>query len=381
MTTPFPLRSVELMQHGSALLQLFRQWSARWHDLLFQWQQAQDVWTGTAATQAQQQLRALYNGSAQQSRIMQQLAALLFATQPLQSFLDDAWERIQLWRAQLQHVPQVLVDHNPVISAILRDLQRAGDFLDQACARQIGVITGSCTPHSYSTAAPTQAEIHEEFPDATILALDEHQAIVAFGDLANAQDITTFVAGVGSSNPQRWRNSFVRAENIATHTQSATIAWLGYAAPPNVTGGLAREPALQGATKLRAFQQQLRTEYPEADLHVLGHSYGSTVVGTAAAQGLAADSLIVVGSPGIPDNIRLHTRDGAPGSVIGVLNHRDPIGLTGTNDVALHGIDPGARAQGHNNPVHAQWFFEGDHSSYFEDPAFLAALRDHLQQS
>jgi pimeloyl-ACP methyl ester carboxylesterase len=66
---------------------------------------------------------------------------------------------------------------------------------------------------------------------------------------------------------------------------------------------------------LRRFQDGLRASHegPPARQTVLGHSYGSLVVGTAAATpGLAADSVVFVGSPGVgvDSASRLHVPGG-----------------------------------------------------------------------
>jgi pimeloyl-ACP methyl ester carboxylesterase len=53
---------------------------------------------------------------------------------------------------------------------------------------------------------------------------------------------------------------------------------------------------------LRRFQEGLRASHLDGTAHqtVLGHSYGSVLVGAAAAQhGLQADDVVFVGSPGV----------------------------------------------------------------------------------
>lgn len=88
------------------------------------------------------------------------------------------------------------------------------------------------------------------------------------------------------------------------------IYWLGYDAPevplaeaPNLgIAGTGR--ADEAAPHLRDFTHGLRASHegPErANLTVLGHSYGSSVVGDAdsGGDGLDADRISVVGSPGV----------------------------------------------------------------------------------
>jgi hypothetical protein len=60
--------------------------------------------------------------------------------------------------------------------------------------------------------------------------------------------------------------------------------------------------AVAGALGLRRFEDGLRAahEGPPARQTVVGHSYGSLVVGSAArSSGLAADEIVFVGSPGV----------------------------------------------------------------------------------
>jgi len=94
----------------------------------------------------------------------------------------------------------------------------------------------------------------------------------------------------------------VRATELAPATATSAIMWLGYDAPDFVHEAASRSRATAGATGLRQFQEGLRATHlgPPAHQTVLGHSYGSLVVGSAAAQpGLATDEVVFVGSPGV----------------------------------------------------------------------------------
>nr|WP_239029057.1 alpha/beta hydrolase [Pseudonocardia acidicola] len=81
---------------------------------------------------------------------------------------------------------------------------------------------------------------------------------------------------------------------------TAVVLWVGYTTPQGVgvdaaTGSLARA----GAPALQRFVAGLRAAHhgPLDDLTVIGHSYGS-VVTAIAAHGLAADDIVLLGSPG-----------------------------------------------------------------------------------
>jgi pimeloyl-ACP methyl ester carboxylesterase len=79
------------------------------------------------------------------------------------------------------------------------------------------------------------------------------------------------------------------------------IAWLGYDTPQGVGRTAAREElARAGATALDRFSTDLATMRPNAKVTVIGHSYGSVVVGLAAADlSSQVKDLVVVGSPGM----------------------------------------------------------------------------------
>ena len=127
-------------------------------------------------------------------------------------------------------------------------------------------------------------------------------AIVAIGDPDRARHVVTNVPGAGSDLGDL-RGLLARTERIAAAAGDgvSSILWLGYDAPEwlSVAGtGAARA----GAQDLDRFVEGLRvtTDGPPAHHTVVGHSYGSLVVGTAAREhGLPVDDLVFVGSPGV----------------------------------------------------------------------------------
>ncbi len=79
----------------------------------------------------------------------------------------------------------------------------------------------------------------------------------------------------------------------------AVIAWLGYDAPGQNLGALSGRAAAAGAPELNQFVDLLQAS-DHSHVTVVGHSYGSVVIGTAAASGgLHADEIITAGSPGM----------------------------------------------------------------------------------
>ncbi|MGW7489915.1 alpha/beta hydrolase [Streptomyces sp. NPDC054786] len=84
---------------------------------------------------------------------------------------------------------------------------------------------------------------------------------------------------------------------------TAVVSWLGYDAPETDASMFTTGRADPAGGDLRSFTHGLRESHQgeRAHMTVLGHSYGSTVVGVGASQsgGLDADDVIVVGSPGM----------------------------------------------------------------------------------
>lgn len=147
-----------------------------------------------------------------------------------------------------------------------------------------------------------------------------------FGDLSTAERIAVLVPGVGNQLSDFWsgvgnrsyRAPAVQAGNLyrsaiqeGTARHFAVIAWLGYDTPDGVGISAAREDlARAGAAALDRFVAGLVAIRPHATIALLGHSYGSTVIGIAAS-GLpsAVTDIAVFGSPGMGayDVADLHT--------------------------------------------------------------------------
>ncbi|MFB7635411.1 alpha/beta hydrolase [Streptomyces sp. NPDC056149] len=93
------------------------------------------------------------------------------------------------------------------------------------------------------------------------------------------------------------------AQDKSGGESTAVVSWLGYDAPETDGSMFTTGRADAAAGDLRNFTHGLRESHTgeRAHMTVLGHSYGSTVVGDAAAHsnGIDADDVIVVGSPGM----------------------------------------------------------------------------------
>lgn len=145
-------------------------------------------------------------------------------------------------------------------------------------------------------------------PGRRLLALDplgDGRAIVALGDLERAQSIGVLVPGMGNELgdlPDVVADAGTVAGAAGPGT--VTVAWLGYDSP-RVRQVASSDLAVDGARQLDAdIRGWHAARYvgpgsagPQR-LTLVGHSYGSLVVGLAAARGAPVSDVAVVGSPG-----------------------------------------------------------------------------------
>ncbi|AFH91681.1 hypothetical protein A4R63_09555 [Corynebacterium pseudotuberculosis] len=362
----FTLESRQLRNSAHAFSAFSSSGSSAAHDLRSTWNRGVEQLCGRAFESAAAALIRSLNRWADPHKTARCIARLLSMTAHLQKELERHQEHLLL-------LPQRTVDESIILTRAIMYLEEAGKLLDATCAHSITQLSALCTDESdYLPSTLTATQLRTGFPDAEILQLDAHHAVVAFGDVSTTSSITTLVAGVTSSDPTTWSDSFYTAKRISQVTGGAAVAWLGYSAPANLPAAIATAPASRGAQELKDFQSSLRLRNPRAKLLALGHSYGSVVAGKAAATGLDADTLIFAGSPGVSPEINLNSDSPR---VISALGSLDPIGLTGTKYTALHGKDPTAAGF----PAE-QWGIPGGHSSYVTSPLFLTRLAEEARR-
>lgn len=135
----------------------------------------------------------------------------------------------------------------------------------------------------------------------------------------HAHHVATFVPGIGTAVEKNLGDYARFTENLRetaaqeanlNEKEIATIAWLGYDAPGNVTlenlpGIMTRTLADRGAERLTSFVNGLQASraYNAGDAHstLLAHSYGAVVSGITATKTTygAIDDLVLFGSPGM----------------------------------------------------------------------------------
>lgn len=180
---------------------------------------------------------------------------------------------------------------------------------------------------------------------------------VAYGNPDTADRTAVLVPGLGtdlsSIDGLGERARDVRAEAAAQAPGSvAAVTWVGYDAPDftiesasDLLDGasvLSDDRAHEGGHDLVDFVDGLRASDEEdpSRLTVVGHSYGSTTTAWAAAEGLDADAVVLVGSPGAGGAEHAADLGSTSGTevYVGSRDH-DPVTWLGGRAVGL-GADP-----------------------------------------
>jgi len=169
---------------------------------------------------------------------------------------------------------------------------------------------------------------------------DKGHGAVSVGNPDTATKNAVLVPGTGDDltnigdNTQRstqMYNAALRANPNLHASDVAVTAWLGYDRPMSV---LEQAPwpsyAQHGAAALDSFEGGMRASHvgPPSTDTVIGHSYGTTLVGAAASGGhhLAADNIIAVASPGMLVDHASDLQINPGGSVYAMTDPHDPIG-------------------------------------------------------
>jgi pimeloyl-ACP methyl ester carboxylesterase len=188
-------------------------------------------------------------------------------------------------------------------------------------------------------------------PPARLLTLDlagAGRVAIGLGEVDQAQNVAVVVPGMGEDAGHGVPGTVGRAADLLAEADrqsarsTAVVAWIGYAAP-----GWRQVPfptrARAGGRMLTADLATLAAARIGEPAHVtlVGHSYGSTVVGAAMQAGpRRADDLVLLGSPGV-----LANRVGQ----LGLGGHHAYVGeaaLDPVADLGVFGADPGDRSFG-----------------------------------
>lgn len=160
--------------------------------------------------------------------------------------------------------------------------------------------------------AAETAPPHKRLYLLSVDPVGDGEAAVAIGNPDTAAHTAVLVPGVGTELDDI-RGQISRANDLqdaaleqAPGADVSVIAWLGYDTPSlddDVVTAAFGAKSQAGAQALDGFVDGLRAAHDDSPSHVtvIGHSYGSTVVGEAAStgDGIAADDVVAVGSPGM----------------------------------------------------------------------------------
>ncbi|MBM0126445.1 alpha/beta hydrolase [Pimelobacter simplex] len=213
---------------------------------------------------------------------------------------------------------------------------------------------------------------------------------VGFGDPDTADHVSVNVPGLTTDTSSVGANL---DKTLALHEAAvneergsvATVYWADYDAP----SGNPLDPldplgqadfdsvalsgkAEDGGERLSDFVDGVRgsDQGPPAHLTAIGHSYGSTAVGHALADGLPVDDAVLLGSPGVPAGTAGELTDAEVW--VGSKDH-DPVSLLGNGDrggLGALGHDPadiafgGTRFETGDGELRAEELLH-NHTSYF----------------
>jgi len=219
-------------------------------------------------------------------------------------------------------------------------------------------------------------------PPMYLLGFDTNEAghaIVACGDPDTAKNVAVYVPGLNTSSNsahfqfdvQHTQNMTLAADGDAGANDTATILWLGYNAPQMTAGPSAlavsqTDDATAAVPALTGFLSSLRTTDKDiSNLTLLGHSYGSVVVGeTARASRLPVDNIILVGSPGVEAGSAAQLNI-APSHVWTGTAPNDPVARLGW--FGGPPTDPGFGANQFTVNATGGSGLMGQHGEYFDD--------------
>lgn len=288
-----------------------------------------------------------------------------------QNELDEVNQEIERLRENGQEVSSDLLDKQENLQNRLADLN--------AISEQLGGNAG-----------------------ATLLVLEPGElgenvrAAIAIGDVDNAKHVATFVPGMGSNFRDNGKLNVEFAKNLKwaadtygapTDGSVATIAWIGYEAPPDIVktwdpSVTSTEQAEVGAEKLNGFLTGIHSWRSERGMDVhqsaITHSYGSTTGGFAMrdiGEGVV-DELVYTGSPGAGVHSVGTLGVDADHTWVSATPHLDPVrgrgpdSTFGRNPEHLEGIGHlSGDTSGGEGYKEGFWHRpDANHSSYFHKP-------------
>ncbi|MEV6771283.1 alpha/beta hydrolase [Nocardia sp. NPDC051030] len=230
------------------------------------------------------------------------------------------------------------------LESTVRNLQHAEDLADAFARRNQADLDGP---------AGHRPPVHVLSYDSTAFN-GEGRAVVAFGDVGKASTVSWHVPGITTtvrSLEVNLNNAFnhysLTSDNVRDPAAVASIAWIGYDAPSGsrITkemtnpalaqrGGqlLARDVA--GFNQTRKLNAALPDGAPSPDVHLFGHSYGSTTTSFAGAGGRLSgevSTITLLGSPGAGPVLHASEFGIGGDNVFVASSSRDPVTWIGSS--------------------------------------------------
>lgn len=166
--------------------------------------------------------------------------------------------------------------------------------------------------------------------------LASHNAVLVPG---TGQDLNTFAGSDGKSSAMY--HAALDADSTLAPEDVSLTTWMGYDRPMDLTEAAWPGRAESGGVLLNDYLAGMAASHDgePAVTTVIGHSYGSTVVGGAATDGntLLADNVIAVGSPGMLVDEASDLSVGTGAQVFSMTARNDVISVA--TDMTL-GADP-----------------------------------------
>ncbi|GAA3880619.1 alpha/beta hydrolase [Saccharothrix violaceirubra] len=267
---------------------------------------------------------------------------------------------------------QTKLMNDPQYASLMEQRQEAATKADNAAAVQDSIKKAEdiATERGWFNA--------EGRADVRVMAWDPYgprgdgATAIAYGNPDTAKNLAVCVPGTGSTLGDFGVDQAANLRQAMGAEGNATIQWLGYDAPGWALGEVDNPAqAREGGANLVADVAGYRAAgAPGQHLTVIGHSYGSTTVGYAGMNGLAADDIAFVGSPGVGAS-NVDQLSVGPGHVyVGATEH-DPV-VQGTSsswfteDGSSTGpYDPKFGARTFGTPEDASLL--GAHSQYYRE--------------
>lgn len=215
--------------------------------------------------------------------------------------------------------------------------------------------------------------------DVRVLAYDPYGPrgdggmAIAYGDPDTARNLAVCVPGTGSDLGSFGLDQAANLRAQMGAQGNATIQWLGYDAPGWAIGEVdnpaqAREGGANLVADVNGYRAAAEAAGNRQHLTVIGHSYGSTTVGYAGMNGLAADDIAFVGSPGVGASHVSQLSVGEGHVYVGATEH-DPV-VQGTSSTWF--TEDGSSTGPYDDAFGARTFgttdstmLHGAHSEYY----------------